>query len=355
MNTTTPPPHPANASPALSSGLGGPLWLFAWPLAAAPPFLAPIYAARLWRWPPSFRPVEPLEAHHSIMWMWQLLLLFALWRAALLFFRRAAGFPVAWLILVTILWSGSIASDALDVLLRDGKAWQWSMLAGMLLPDRFVLGVSIIPTLYLWLSPHARRAFRGGPSEAWGPPWLPGVLRHGPDDWSRGLWLVPGCLVCMLHAHVHGALNVAAEALQSVPAPVQSASGLHSGFEAMMLSSQHVHAARLQWGMHLLALSLWPFAWHAFVRRRPRTVWLVTAMLAATIAAPLSWVVIDPPPLYLDGPDHEAELLAAIVLGLLVLPALWSARVRGRFRPMPAGMGGRAPSGALPPPRSESG
>lgn len=336
------------ASPALSTGLGGPLWLFAWVLAVLPLVLTTESIAHVWRYPPILDPGDYLYLLHNTTLVWHLLLLIALWRAALLFFRRAAGFPASWWLLAALLWLGLIATQVLDSGLRGDAPWRWSMLLdGMSTGDGIFLFAPVALAMYLGLSPHARRAFRSGGAATWGPPWAPDVLRHGPDDWSRGVWLIPGLLLQAGLLHASGAIELAADAMKPLPAPERHAVVYMalSAFE----SREHLQATRLQWGLYLLALSLWPVACHAFVRRRPRTFGLVVALLAVTIAAPVPWIIIDPPPIYADGPDHEAQLLKAIVLALIVLPALWSARRRGRFGRAPEAVpgAGAGPDAAL--------
>lgn len=341
MTTTTHAPSTAKAPPALSTGLGGPLWILAWALAMLPLVATAGSIASVWRYPPILDPGDDLYRLHNVTLVWHLSLMIALWRAALLFFRRAAGFPAAWWLLVAVLWLGLIVTQALYAGLRPDTPWHWSTLLDMRMKDALLFLAPVALALYLSLSPHARRAFRGIDAACWGPSELPGVLRRGPDDWSRGVWLIPGLLIYAALVHATGTVDLATEALQPMPAPERHVTGeiVLSGTP----SRDHVQATRLQWGLHLLALSLLPFVCHAFMCRRPRTVWLVVALLSITIVAPLPWIVIDPPPIYADGPDHEAQLLSAIVLSLIVLPALWSARKRGRF-------GHASGSGPLPAP-----
>ena len=345
MDPSTPAPDTANTSPALSTGLGGPLWILAWALAMLPPVYTAEFIASVWRYPPILDPGDHFYLLHNVTSVWRLLLVIVLWRAAVLFFRRSHGFPACWWLLVAILWLGLVVTQALRAELRGDTSWRWSMLFDMTMKDSLFLLTPVALALYLSLSPHARRAFRGIGAAVWGPPALPSVLRHGPDDWSRGVWLIPGLLMYAALLHAAGAVDLGAEALMPMPVPER-----HVTAEIVLSgtpSREHLQATRLQWGLHLLALSLLPFVGYAFVRRRPRTVWLVVALLAVTIAAPLVWIVIDPPPIYLDGPDHEGQLLRAIALALIVLPALWSARRRGRFGRAPEAVPGAAPDPAL--------
>ncbi len=239
-----------------------------------------------------------------------------------LFFRRSSRFPK-----IAIVWMGLIClAQGLSASI-DGQ-WRWHGTWPDPVQSSPLLLWCACWTLYLMFSSRSRRTFdEASPSlHPHRYKWL-AVVDHGPQDWRHGVWWLIGSLAVAGSSHLFTALEYAEGAFETVapytdPPPDPGTAGVLLKLLADTAPGR-IFASQVLLGISVCGLLTALVAGGLFVRRSRWFPLALMVVLALSIAAPASNLLIDPAWLMLDGPDEDrnlriASLRAALVPGILV-------------------------------------